>query len=256
VPESPMGRRVQEDYYVSPSKDGGAHARGGVRRDGGGRDGGGRGLNPFDEEEEEEGVSEEMLTTPLPRAEGHAGAGGAAPGDGAGDGGEEEAQLHASRALYARALRLLDPPPRDGDGGGQEPEVAYRALLEGAGRFVCLARRLVLQQGEGGWDAALALLDRLHAASCGRAHHQVFAFLLGRALGAADLGRMEAVMARRPPALTVADVWALARRLRQEEQELDIPALDALLSSEGGSPRLCMASLKHSLLLLLQRAAE
>jgi hypothetical protein len=121
---------------------------------------------------------------------------------------------------------------------------------------VCLARRLVEHHrpGEegGGWSAALALLDRLRTSPCGRAHHQTFAFLLGQALGAADLGRVEAVMARRPCALTVADLWALARRLRQEEQEQEQGQEGG--ESEGGPPRLCMANLKHALSLLLSEA--
>jgi len=259
VPELSTGRRVQEDDDVSPSEAGGA--RGGGRRAQQSRGSDGLSLNPFDEEREEEVDGEEMeagvslSSLPLSMHNQPALLAEEAAED------EGEAQRRASRTLYARALRLLEPPPIGGvrGYGGEEQEAAYRALLEGAGRFVCLARRLVQHQhsGEegGDWSAALALLDRLRAAPCGRAHHQAFAFLLGQALGAADLGQVEAVMARRPCALTVADLWALARRLRQEEQEQGQEQGQAGGETECGSPRLGMANLKLALSLLLSETS-
>ena len=197
------------------------------------------GPNPFDEEEEGEGAAEHGPGKGTETQDG-----GRVDGGAGND--EYEAQLQASRAVYARALRLFEPLLADGPGGGEEGqdarerEAAYRALLEGAGRFVCLAHRLILhsQQRRGqedGWTAALGLLDRLRTAACVRAHHQVFAFLMGQALATSDLGRVEAVMARRPPAFSVADVGALARRLRQDGEAVAVGSLKRCLSLVLGS---------------------
>lgn len=261
---APDSGGAREESYVPPSNPEGeswGDPQGPARREGSGL-----GLNPWEAEQEQEGVGEGGRSS---HGDESINAVVSVTGQAAQEEQEQEeedegeSQLRASRAVYARALCLVRPPSSPaGPGAGpreegeEEQEAAYRALLEGAGRFVCLARRLVLPQqrhrdgGGDGWAAALALLHRLRAASCVRTHHQVFVFLLAQALGSPAPARVEGVMACRPAALTVADVWALARRMRQEEQERTEAATWG--GAESDSPRLCVASLKHCVILLMQ----